>query len=82
MSGSPLQWLTGALLPAVYSKHFRREAKISRSLDGTLGGPYIRFARQVLAEAEIGCSDETIASALRMLKEIEIDGATLLALSP
>jgi hypothetical protein len=68
-SGSALQWLTGMLLPAVYSKHFRREAKISRSPDdGTLGGPYIRFARQVLAEADIGCSDETIASALRMVK--------------
>jgi hypothetical protein len=81
MSGSPLQWLTGTLLPAVYWKHFRKEAKISRSPDGTLGGPYIRFVRRVLAEAKIGCSDETIASALRRLKEIEIDGAALLALS-
>ena len=68
MSGSPLQWFNGELLPAVYSKHFRREARLSRSLDGTLGGPYIRFAHQVLAELNIGCSDETIASALRMVK--------------
>ena len=36
MSGSPLQWLTGALLPAVYSKHFQSEARRSRSPDGTL----------------------------------------------
>jgi hypothetical protein len=68
MSGSALQW-TGALLPAVYSKHFQNEAKASRSnLDGTPGGPYIRFARQVLDEMKIECSDETIASALRMVK--------------
>jgi hypothetical protein len=69
MSGSALQWLTGALMPAVYSKHFQSEAKVSRSnLDGTLGGPYIRFARQVLDEMKIECSDETIASALRVVK--------------
>jgi hypothetical protein len=68
MSGSALQWLTGVLLPAVYLQHFCKEAGISRSPDGTLGGPYIRFAHQVLAEAEIECSDETIASALRMVK--------------
>jgi hypothetical protein len=69
MSSSPVQWLTGALLPAVYSKHFQSEAKASRSnVDGTLGGPYIRFARQVLDEMKIECSDETIASALRMVK--------------
>jgi hypothetical protein len=67
-SGSALQWLTNTLLPAVYFKHFGREAGISRNLDGTLGGPYIRFAHQVLAEAEIECSDETVASALHMVK--------------
>jgi hypothetical protein len=67
-SGSALQWLTNALLTAIYSKHFAREAGISRNLDGSLGGPYIRFARQVLAELKIECSDETIASALRMVK--------------
>jgi hypothetical protein len=69
MSGSALQWLTGTLLPEVYSKHFQREAKRSRSSDNnTLGGPYIRFARQVLAEMKIECSDETIAGALRLGK--------------
>jgi len=68
MSGSPVQWLTGALLPAVYLQHFCKEAGISRSPDGTLGGPYIRFAHQVLDEMKIECSDETIASALRMVK--------------
>jgi len=67
-SGSALQWLTNALLPAIYSKHFARKAGISRNLDGSLGGPYIRFAHQVLAELKIECSDETIASALRMVK--------------
>jgi hypothetical protein len=67
-SGSPLQWLTNTLLPGVYSKHFGREAGVSRNLDGTLGGPYIRFAHQVLAEAGIECSDETIAGALHMVK--------------
>jgi hypothetical protein len=68
MSGSPVQWLTGALLPAVYLQHFCKEAGISRSPDGTLGGPYIRFAHQVLVELKIECSDETIASALRMVR--------------
>ena len=68
VSGSALQWLTGTLLPAVYLKHFRKEARISRSSDGTPGGPYVRFARQGLAELKIECSDETIASALRMVR--------------
>jgi hypothetical protein len=67
-SGSALQWLANALLPAIYSKHFGREARISRNPEGTAGGPYIRFAHQVLAELKIECSDETIASALRMVK--------------
>jgi hypothetical protein len=68
VSGSALQWLTGRLLPDVYSKHFRKEARISRSPNGTLGGPYIRFAHQALAELKIECSDETIASALGLVK--------------
>jgi hypothetical protein len=68
-SGSALQWLAGFLLPSVYTKHFGKKAKKSRRLDdGSLDGPYIRFARQVLAELEIGCSDETIAGALRLAR--------------
>ena len=67
-SGSALQWLANALLPAIYSQHFGKEARISRNLEGTVGGPYIRFAHQVLVELKIECSDETIASALRMVK--------------
>jgi hypothetical protein len=66
-SGSALQWLINTLLRAVYSNHFRRKAGISRN-DGALGGPYMRFARQVLAELKIECSDETIASAVHMVK--------------
>jgi hypothetical protein len=67
-SGSALQWLANTLLPKVYSKHFGREAGISRNSDGTLGGPYMRFAHQVFAELKIECSDETVASAFRMVK--------------
>jgi hypothetical protein len=67
-SGSALQWLTNTLLPKVYSEHFGREAGISRNPDGTLGGPYMRFARRVLAELKIKCSDETVASAFRRVK--------------
>ena len=68
-SGSALQWLTGTLLPAVYSKHFDRKAGRSRNpADDVLGGPYMRFARRVLAEMKIECSDETIAKALQMGK--------------
>ena len=62
ISGSALHLLTNTLLPAVYTKHFDREAGISRNpADGALHGPYFFFARQVLAEAEIECADETIA---------------------
>jgi hypothetical protein len=68
MSGSALQWFINTLLPAVYTKHFDREVGTSRNLAGALGGPYIRFARQVLTEFKIECSDETIASALQMVK--------------
>jgi hypothetical protein len=62
LSTSPLQQLTGDWLPEVYTKHFDKEAGRSRRLaDGAVGGPYIRFAHQMLAEAGIKCSDETIA---------------------
>jgi hypothetical protein len=62
LSTSPLQQLTGAWLPEVYTKHFDKKAGRSRRLaDGAVGGPYIRFAHQMLAEAGIKCSDETIA---------------------
>ena len=65
-SGSALQWLTGTLLPAAYSKHFGRKAGRSRNpADDVLDGPYMRFARPVLAEMKIECSDETIAKALQ-----------------
>jgi hypothetical protein len=69
-SHSALQWLTGELLPAVFTKHFHRPAKISRdpNAGGALGGPYVRFARQVLIELGVKCSDETIAVALRRAK--------------
>ncbi len=62
LSASPLQQLTSVWLPEVYTKHFGKEAGRSRRLaDGAVGGPYIRFAHQMLAEAGIKCSDETIA---------------------
>jgi hypothetical protein len=62
LSASPLQQLTSVWLPEVYTKHFGKEAGRSRRLaDGAVGGPYIRFAHQMLAEAGITCSDETIA---------------------
>jgi hypothetical protein len=64
-----LQWLTGTLLPDAYSKHFHRKAGRSRTpADDGLGGPYMRFARRVLAEMKIECSDETIAKALQIRK--------------
>ena len=62
--GSPLELLTGVLLPQVFAYHFKKEAKISRD-PGThqAGGPYVRFAAQVCAEFGIQCSRETIVSA-------------------
>ena len=68
ISGSPLQSLTGMWLPAVYKNHFGKDAGISRNQRGVPGGPYMRFARQVLVEFEVKCSDETVASALHMVK--------------
>ena len=67
-SGSALQWLTGTLLPAAYSRHFDRKAGRSRNPATDVLGPYMRFARRVLAEMKIECSDETIAKALQMGK--------------
>jgi hypothetical protein len=62
LSASPLQQLTCVWLPQVYTKHFGKEAGRSRRLaDGAVGGPYIRFAHQMLAESGIKCSNETIA---------------------
>ena len=62
LSASPLQQLTSVWLPQIYTKHFDKKAGRSRRLaDGAVGGPYIRFAHQMLAESGIKCSDETIA---------------------
>ena len=62
LSASPLRQLTCVWLPEIYTKHFGKEAGRSRRLaDGAVDGPYIRFAHQMLAEAGIKCSDETIA---------------------
>jgi hypothetical protein len=59
---SPLQQLVGLWLRDVYTRHFGMKAGRSRrSDDGALDGPYIRFARQMLTEARVKCSDETIA---------------------
>ena len=64
---SALQTLTGFWLPETYEKHFNREAGRSREVaDGMLGGPYIRFAREVLAVLRVSCSDETIAAAVTL----------------
>jgi hypothetical protein len=64
--GSPLENLTGVLLPNVFQHHFRRPPKLSRDQNtNELGGPYIRFAQQVCIECEIKCRPETIASAMR-----------------
>ena len=69
ISGSALQSLTSTWLPDVYLRHFGRKAGISRNPDGGApDGPYVRFARQVLVEFKIQCSDETIARVLHMGK--------------
>jgi hypothetical protein len=60
MSGSALKWLISILLPAVYEQHFDAKAGRSRQANSAPTGPYVRFVRQVLAEHEIRCSDETI----------------------
>jgi hypothetical protein len=64
---SPLQQLAAIWLPEVYARHFGKEAGRSRPVaGGSVGGPYVRFAHQMLAEAKIECSDETIATYLRI----------------
>ena len=65
-SGSPLENLTGVLLPSVFEYHFGKTPKLSRDHSAnTLGGPYVQFAKQVCVEFGIECSSETIASAMR-----------------
>jgi hypothetical protein len=64
--GSPLENLVGVLLPNVFEHHFHRPPKLSRDQNTKkVGGPYIRFAKQVCSEFEIECSPETIASAMK-----------------
>jgi hypothetical protein len=64
--GSPLENLSGVLLPAVFKYHFKKEPKLSRDHDdGKAGGPYIRFAEQVCLQFGINCRPETIVSAMK-----------------
>jgi hypothetical protein len=65
---SPFEWLVGERLPQVFERHFKRPAGLSRT-KGKLGGPYIRFVRQVLIELDITkngrpFTDEAIGKAL------------------
>jgi hypothetical protein len=63
---SPLETLTGVLLPYVFRRQFKRPPRVSRDPGtGKPGGPYIRFTEQVCAAFGIKCSAETIASAMR-----------------
>jgi hypothetical protein len=66
--GSPLENLTGGLLPLVFRCHFGRPG-VSRSLGGSgePDGPYIRFAEQFCIEFGIKCKPETIVSAMKRL---------------
>jgi hypothetical protein len=68
MSGSALKWLISILLRDVYEQHFDAKAGRSRQANSAPTGPYVRFVRQVLAEVEIRCSDETI---VRYLEKTE-----------
>jgi hypothetical protein len=71
-TGSALEHLTGTLLPNIFVKHFARDkAGSSRNAEGNRapGGPYIRFASQILAEFGIEGTPETIVSALKRMKK-------------
>jgi hypothetical protein len=60
---SPLRRLTAIWLPEVYQKHFGKKAGKSRPHGGgPVGGPYPRFALQVLEEMGIRGTAETIAT--------------------
>jgi hypothetical protein len=65
---SAFEWLVGQYLPHLFQEHFGRRAGRSRGTHG-LGGPYMRFAKQVLIELGItnhdrAYSDESISKAL------------------
>jgi hypothetical protein len=74
VAGSPLEILTGVLLPEVFRMYFRnRKGEVGTSrntIDGAHvpSGPYVRFASQVLTEFEIPCRPETIVSAMKRMK--------------
>ena len=67
---SPLEFFVANVLPSVFERHFKREARFSRASDGTqTGGPYIRFAVEALRELGITnkgkpYAPDTIARAL------------------
>jgi hypothetical protein len=65
-----MQKLTGEWLVEIFEKHFNREAGRSRPVNkggysGPPTGPYIRFAKAVLAAWKLDYSKESIYDALR-----------------
>jgi hypothetical protein len=69
LTGSALQTLAGSWLPAIYKRHFNREAGSSRPpCGGPPEGPYIRFAVEVLDAFGVDCTRETIHAAIYMVK--------------
>jgi hypothetical protein len=73
--GSAFDWVMGSLMET-YSRYFQRKAGISRlPLDGTVNGPFIRFAEAALRELKIfndgkPYSRETMARAVTALKRL------------
>jgi hypothetical protein len=72
---SPTEWFAAEILPGVYERNFRREARVSRrdsSKDGAnaAGGPCIRFIHAVMCEMGFQISNNTIA---RTLKDVRQD---------
>src|SRR5258707_11160919 len=50
---SPFEWLAGTYLADDYRICFGKDPTLQRATDGRLGGPFIRFVEQVLAEFDV-----------------------------
>ncbi len=64
---SELEWLAGVSLPLVYERHFLRRAGRSRSAEGEVSGPAVRFIEATLKELGRPYRPESIARAFSRL---------------
>lgn len=65
---SPMEYIAGVQLPAIFERHLHGSRGRSRTADGTPGGPCVRFVHQAMIELGMPYDKELIIRAMSRAK--------------